>query len=93
MDANGRVMVHDGNGHPAGQRPGFLYSDGNEQTERARVDAYVEYDQTIRERWRQRPNQPSNQERSEPQTFDSQEAALAAAYAEYNRTIQERWRR
>ena len=28
-------------GHPAGQRPGFLYSDANEQAERARVDAYV----------------------------------------------------
>ena len=34
MDAR-RGMVHDGRGHPAGQRPGFLYSD-NEQAERAR---------------------------------------------------------
>ena len=33
-------MVHDGNGHPAGQRPGFLYSDANEQAEQARADAY-----------------------------------------------------
>ena len=41
MDARGRTMVHDGRGQPAGQRPGFLYSDGNEQAERARVDAYT----------------------------------------------------
>ena len=25
---DGRTMVHDGHGNPAGQRPGFLYSDG-----------------------------------------------------------------
>ena len=41
MDAKRRRMVHDGHGHPAGQRPGFLYSDGNEQAEQARVDAYT----------------------------------------------------
>ena len=34
-----------------------------------------------------------SQTRSEPQTFDSPEAARAAAYAEYNRDIQERWRK
>ena len=82
-----------GDGHPAGQRPGFLYSDANEQAEQARVDAYAEYDETIRERWRQRPSQQAKPTQSEPQTFDSPEAALAAAYAEYDRTIQERWRK
>ena len=40
MDAKGRPMVHDGRGHPAGQRPGFLYSDDNEQAERARGCLY-----------------------------------------------------
>jgi hypothetical protein len=55
MDAKGRPMIHDGQGHPAGQRPGFLYSDAIEHAEQARVDAYREYDNTIRERWRQRP--------------------------------------
>ena len=34
-----------------------------------------------------------SQTQSEPQTFDSPEAARAAAYAEYDRTIQERWRK
>ena len=39
MDA--RAMIHDGHGNPAGQRPGFLYSDANEQAEQALVDAYA----------------------------------------------------
>ena len=43
MDTKGRPMVHDGHGNPAGQRPGFLYSDANEQVERARVDAYADF--------------------------------------------------
>ena len=52
MDAQGRPMIHDGRGHPAGQRPGFLYSDNNEQAERALADAYTEYDEAIQNRWR-----------------------------------------
>jgi hypothetical protein len=90
-------MIHDGNGHPAGQRPGFMYSDANEQAERAVADAYREYDEALGERWRQGPGQRSSQMRSAPQTerrtFDSAEAALADAYAQYDRDISERWRR
>ena len=70
-----------------------LYSDGNEQAEQARDDAYAEYDAAIGERWRQRPDQRSNQTQSTPQTFDSPEAARATAYAEYDRDISERWRK
>ena len=95
MDAR-RSMIHDGRGNPAGQRPGFLYSDG-ERAERARVDAYMQYAEEVSERWRGRQNvgnaHVSNQTQPQPQTFANPEAARAAAYAEYNRTIQERWRR
>ena len=61
MDAQGRPMIHDGHGNPAGQRPGFLYSDGNEQAERARSMPMREYDEAIRERWRQGPGQRQTQ--------------------------------
>ena len=87
------MVVHDGNGHPAGQRPGFLYSDANEQAEQALVDAYAQYDAEIGRRWRQRPDQRSNQTQSAPQTFESPGATLAAAYAQYDRDISERWRK
>ena len=50
MDA--RSMIHDGLGHPAGQRPGFMYSDANAQAERTVADAYVAYDEAIANRWR-----------------------------------------
>ena len=80
--------AHDGHGNPAGQRPGFLYSDANEEAEQARVAAYAEYDKTIRERWRQ-----SQQPQSEPQAFDSPEEALAAAHADYQRRICNAWRK
>lgn len=93
MDAMGRTVIHDGLGNPAGQRPGFLYSDGNDQAEQARVDAYREYDKAIQQRWCEPQRQPSKQTAPEQQTFVSPEAALAAAYAEYDRTIQERWRK
>jgi hypothetical protein len=88
MDANGRPMIHDGQGNPAGQRPGFLYSDANEQAEQSLVDAYAEYDATIRERWRQ-SEQSSKQTQSPPQTFDSTEAASA----EYEARICGAWRK
>jgi hypothetical protein len=80
------TMVHDGRGQPAGQRPGFLYSDGNKRAERKRVDAYTEYADAIQERWRgqQTPSKPA-------QVFDSTEAAVAAAYVEYADAIQQRW--
>ena len=84
-------MVHDGCGQPAGQRPGFLYSDGNEQAEQARVDAYTEYADAIQQRWR---GQPSKAKPSKPPlVFDSPEAAVAAAYLEYADAIQQRWRK
>jgi hypothetical protein len=84
-------MIHDGNGRPAGQRPGFLYNDAND--EQARIDAYAEYDKAIQERWRQPRRQPTKQSEPELRTFVSQEAALAAAYSEYDKTIRERWRK
>ena len=37
--------MHDGNGRPAGQRPGFLL--GNATNEQIRVDAYTEYRDAI----------------------------------------------
>ena len=40
-------MIHDGQGHPAGQRPGVLFSDANAQAERARVDPYAEFGSTV----------------------------------------------
>jgi len=86
-------MIHDGNGGPVGQRPGFLVRD-NAAEDQAVEAAYREYAKSISERWRQGPGQRSSPARSEPpQTFDNPEAARAAAYAEYNRTICERWRR
>jgi hypothetical protein len=88
-----RRMIHDGNGGPVGQRPGFLVRD-NAAEDQAVEAAYREYAKSISERWRQGPGQRSSPARSEPpQTFDNPEAARAAAYAEYNRTICERWRR
>ena len=89
MDTKG-FIVHDGHGNPAGQRPGFLYSDANEQVERARADAYAEYNRTIQERWRGQRSSPTPSDKA---VFNSPEAALAAAYAEYDKTIQERWRK
>ena len=93
MDSKGWTIVHDGRGNPAGQRPGFLYSDGNERAEQALADAYRAYDATLGERWRQGPGQRSSQAESKPQTFESPEAALATAYAQYDRAISERWRK
>jgi hypothetical protein len=88
MDAQRRPMIHDGHGNPAGQRPGFLYSDANEQAEQSLVDAYAEYDATIRERWRHQQTQPEP-----PPAFDSKEATLAAAYADYEARICGAWRK
>ena len=89
MDAGGRTMVHDGRGHPAGQRPGFLLS--NATNEQARVDAYTEYRDAIQQRWRGQPSKPKPAK--PPQVFDSPEAAVAAAYAQYDETIRQRWRK
>ena len=90
-NARGRTMVYDGRGQPAGQGPGFLYSDGNEQAERERFDAYMAYDAAIGERWRGQRWQ-SQQTPSKPApVFDSPEAAVAAAYVEYADAIQQRW--
>ena len=80
MDAR-RGMIHDGNGGPVGQRPGFLVRD-NEADDQAVEAAYREYAATVSERWRQGPGQRSSPARSEPpQTFENPEAARAAAYA------------
>ena len=87
-----RRVIHDGRGNPAGQRPGFLFSD-DDPAEKARDDAYREYAETVSERWRQPQGQRSGKRQSEPQTFANPEAAVAASYAEYNRAIQERWRK
>ena len=92
MDAR-RGMIHDGNGGPVGQRPGFLVRD-NEADEQARRGCLS----AVRRRRSASvgvsgPGQRSSPARSEPpQTFANPEAAVAAAYAEYNRDIQERWR-
>ena len=58
MDAM-RGMIHDGNGGPAGQRPGFLVRD-NEADDQAVEAAYREYAATVSERWRQGPGQRSS---------------------------------
>jgi hypothetical protein len=92
MDAR-RGLIHDGRGNPAGQRPGYLYSD-DEEAEQAVATAYTEYSQAIRERWRAGPGQrPSPKQAEPPPTFANPEAARAAAYAQYNRDIQERRRK
>ena len=85
-------MIHDGNGGPVGQRPGFLVRD-NEADDQAVEAAYREYAATVSERWRQGPGQRSSPKQAEPQAFANPEAAVAAAYAQYNRDIQERWRK
>ena len=87
-----RGMIHDGNGGPVGQRPGFLVRD-NEADDQAVEAAYREYAATVSERWRQGPGQRSRPKQAELQTFANPEAAVAAAYAQYNREIQERWRK
>ena len=89
MDA--RSIIHDGNGGPVGQRPGFLIRD-DDQDEAARIEAYESYRQMIGQRWRQGLGQPAKPIEP-PQTFANPEAALAAAYAQYDRTICERWRK
>jgi hypothetical protein len=86
-----RRMIHDGNGGPVGQRPGFLVRD-NEADDQAVEAAYREYAATVSERWRHGPGQRSSPKQAEPQTFANPEAARAAAYEQYNRDIQERWR-
>src|SRR4029077_16419762 len=87
-----RGMIHDGNGGPVGQRPGFLVRD-NAAEDQAVEAAYREYAATVSERWRQGSGQGSRPKQAEPQTFANPEAAVAAAYAQYNRDIQERWRK
>ena len=89
-----RITVHDGHGRPAGQRPGFLYS--NATNEQARVDAYMAYDADISSRWQSQrwQSQPSKPPPSKPPlVFDSQEAALADAHTQYRHDIEQRWRR
>ena len=90
MDAKGG-MIHDGNGHPAGQRPGFLIND-DERAAQAVADSYKEYDAALGERWRQGPDQRSARPSSAPRTFDSAEAARADAYRTYDEAISNRWR-
>src|SRR4029077_7275495 len=62
-----RGMIHDGNGGPVGQRPGFLVCD-NAADDQAREAAYREYAATVSERWRQRPGQRPSPKQAEPQT-------------------------
>ena len=82
-------MIHDGRGHPAGQRPGFLFSDANEQAERRVADAYSSMTTPLANVGvRDRGQRSTARTQPEPQTFDSPEAARAAAYAQYNRDIQ-----
>ena len=89
MDAR-RGMIHDGNGGPVGQRPGFLFSD-DERAEQAVAAAYAEYDEVLSNRWRLGPGQQSSQASrgvgAEPQrTFASPRDALADAYRQYDAT-------
>ena len=93
MDAR-RGMIHDGNGGPVGQRPGFLVRD-NEADDQAVEAAYREYAADISQRWQSGrwQDQPSKPAPSAPPTFENPEAARAAAYAAYSRDIQERWRK
>jgi hypothetical protein len=64
MDAR-RGRIHDGNGGPVGQRPGFLVRD-NAAEDQAVEAAYREYAKGISERWRQGPGQRPSPARSEP---------------------------
>jgi len=94
MDAR-RGMIHDGNGGPVGQRPGFLIND-DERAAQAVAAAYREYDEVLFNRWRLGPGQRSSQTRSAAQpapqrTYDSPQAALADAYRQYDADISQRW--
>ena len=83
MDA--RRMVHDGNGHLAGERPGFLIVD-NGEADRAKAAAYQQYIHDTTQRWRGPSNAPSNPPSEPPQT-------VAQAYAQYERDLCARWQR
>lgn len=88
------VMITDSRGNPAGQRPGFLFT--NDAAERALDDAHLQYRTDIEARWMS--DRWSGPSKSVPrstgsQTFDSPQAAVDAAYRQYAADISERWRK
>ena len=95
MDAR-RGMIHDGNGGPVGQRPGFLIND-DERAAQAVAAAYAEYDEVLSNRWRLGPGQRSSQAGpqafgAEPQrSFANPRDAVADAYRQYDADISTRW--
>jgi hypothetical protein len=98
-----RRMITDSRGNPAGQRPGFLYSD-SEQADAVRETAYAMYNDDISNRWRsdrwQRSGNlgtmsKSNQTGNLPTVGKSDPLADAVeqAHAQYRADIESRWRR
>jgi hypothetical protein len=88
-----RTFIHDGRGNPAGQRPGFLFSDDDQaELEAARRQYAADISQRWQSgRWQSQPSKPVPA--ATGKTFDSPEAVLAAAHEQYRRDISERWRR
>jgi len=88
-----RSIIHDGTGRPAGQRPGFLFGDGNDQAELDAAHAQYRHDLEARwqsGRWQSGPSKPAP---SAAPTHPNPEAGRDAAYLQYRRDIEERWRR
>jgi hypothetical protein len=93
MFMDSRSMIHDGNGGPVGQRPGYLVSD-SKADEAVRTTAYRMYDDAISQRWRgDRWQSPSKPAPSAPQSFGTGNAAVAAAHAQYRADLEARWRK
>jgi hypothetical protein len=91
MDGSRRGIVRDSRGNPAGQRPGFLYSDSNETALEA---AHAAYRAGIEQRWQSGrwQSEPSKPAPSQP-AFDGSEAARIASYEAYRNDIENRWRK
>ena len=98
----GAGMIHDGNGGPVGQRPGFLINDDERAAQAVARLCHTQYG-CAQPTMAKRPvaNQPI--EASDPSTADRHPATadvrqrgsahVAAAYAEYDEVLTNRWRR
>jgi hypothetical protein len=100
MDSKPPSMITDSRGSPAGQRPGFLYADSNQQALDA---AHRDYRTDIEARWQsdrwqdqKRSNAahlPGDQKRDNVAHLPRDAGGVDAAYRQYAADISERWRR
>ncbi len=87
-------MIHDGHGNPAGQRPGFLYSDGMNRTNRRASMLIGNMTKPFSERWRRATE--TTIKTNHPTAADIRQSGSRPSLPpmrEYDRTIQERWRK